>query len=44
MQWFHFRVSNCQEEMLNVRITNAGRASYPSAWKGYKVCASYDRR
>ena len=38
------RVSNCQGEGLNVRVTNAGKASYPDAWKGYNVCASYDRK
>lgn len=26
-----------------VRITNAGQCSYPSAWKGYSVCTSYDK-
>ena len=26
-----------------MRITNAGQASYPHAWSGYNVCASYDR-
>lgn len=43
-QWFYFRVSNCADETLNVRITNAGQASYPRAWKGYNVCASYDKK
>ena len=28
---------------LAVTIENAGAASFPSAWKGYQVCASYDR-
>ena len=42
-QWFYFRVSNTAHETLNVRITNAGRASYPEAWPGYNVCASYDK-
>lgn len=26
-------VSNCQGEALNVRITNAGKASYPTVWR-----------
>lgn len=43
-QWFYFRVSNTAHETLNVRITNAGRASYPEAWPGYNVCASYDKK
>lgn len=28
---------------LQVRILNAGQCSYPSAWKGYSVCTSYDK-
>ncbi|PRW39306.1 zinc carboxypeptidase [Chlorella sorokiniana] len=43
-QWFYFRVSNCADETLNVRILNAGQCSYPSAWKGYSVCTSYDKK
>ena len=42
-QWFYFRVSNCADETLNVRITNAGKASFPRAWAGYNVCVSYDK-
>lgn len=26
-----------------MRIVNAGQASFPGAWRGYNVCASYDR-
>ncbi|KAI3431588.1 hypothetical protein D9Q98_004638 [Chlorella vulgaris] len=44
MQWFYFRVSNALDETLNCRIINAGQASFPRAWRGYNVCASYDRR
>jgi hypothetical protein len=43
MQWFYFRVSNALDETLNCRIINAGQASFPRAWRGYNVCASYDR-
>lgn len=43
-QWFHFRVANAAVGApLAVTIENAGVASFPSAWKGYQVCASYDR-
>lgn len=42
-QWFYFRVSNCADETLNVRIVNAGNASFPRAWTGYNVCVSYDK-
>lgn len=27
---------------LTMQIINAGQSSYPSAWQGYKACASYD--
>jgi len=43
--WFYFRGSGFQqagEEDYNFRIVNAGECSYPTAWEGYNVCASYD--
>ncbi|GAB4814125.1 hypothetical protein N2152v2_001171 [Parachlorella kessleri] len=43
-QWFYFRVSNCKDEELQVNITNAGKASYTDGWKGYNVCASFDKQ
>jgi len=33
----------CARPSAQVRILNAGQCSYPSAWKGYSVCASYDK-
>lgn len=33
----------CRAACPQVRITNAGKASYPEAWTGYNVCASYDK-
>ena len=44
MQWFHFRVDGAQDEACTLRILNAGEASYPKAWEGYRVCTSIDRR
>lgn len=43
-QWFHFRVSGARGQRLRWRIANAGGASYPAGWSGYRACASYDRR
>ena len=37
MQWFHFRVDGAGDEEVTLRIVNAGDASYPSAWDGYRV-------
>ena len=44
MQWFHFRVDGGQDTVCTLRILNAGEASYPKAWEGYRVCTSIDRR
>lgn len=41
-QWFHFQVTTQPGQALVLHIVNAGEASYPSAWDGYKACASYD--
>ncbi len=42
-QWFYFRVAGAAGRSLRCRITNAGGASYPKGWGGYRACASYDR-
>eukprot|EP00668_Euglena_longa_P002984 GGOE01003482.1.p1 GENE.GGOE01003482.1~~GGOE01003482.1.p1 ORF type:complete len:225 (-),score=18.15 GGOE01003482.1:6-680(-) len=42
MQWFYFRASNVKDRKLIFQIINAGEASFPSAWKGFKVYHSYD--
>ncbi len=42
-QWFHFRVSGVAGESLVIRIENAGEASYPAGWDGYRACVSGDR-
>lgn len=43
-QWFYFRANNCKGQYCNFVIENAGKCSYPEAWKDYKVCATYDRK
>jgi len=43
MQWFHFRVDGARGVDCELRLVNAGDASYPHAWDGYQVCASTDR-
>ena len=44
MQWFYFRVDGAQGKDCLLRILNAGKASYPKAWDGYRVCTSVDRQ
>ena len=43
-QWFHYRVCAPPGQRLRMAIENAGGASYPKGWEGYRACASYDRR
>ncbi|MEM9074221.1 MAG: M14-type cytosolic carboxypeptidase, partial [Myxococcota bacterium] len=43
MQWFYFRVAGARGRELRWRLENAGEASYPKGWPGYRVCASYNR-
>lgn len=42
-QWFYFRVTAEGGMPLRLVIENAGEASYPKGWDGYRACASYDR-
>lgn len=42
-QWFHFRASGVRGADCRFAILNAGEASYPKGWDGYRTCASYDR-
>lgn len=44
MQWFYFRLDGACHQPCTLRILNAGDASFPSAWDGYRVCTSIDRR
>ncbi len=41
-QWFHFRVAGAKGTAVRMVIENAGGASYPDGWEGYRACASYD--
>jgi murein tripeptide amidase MpaA len=43
-QWFHFRVSGVRGVPLNLRLSNAGGASYVEGWTDYRACYSYDRQ
>lgn len=43
-QWFCFHVKATRGRKLSVRIDNAGEASYPKGYAGYKACASYDNK
>ena len=44
LQWFYFRVSQARGRRLRMRITNAGKTSYPRGWEGYFACSSTDRK
>lgn len=41
-QWFYFRVTAQTGRIHILNIRNAGGASYPRAWGGYRALASYD--
>ena len=44
-QWFHFKVDELKEgQRYGFSLTNASQSSYPNAWEGYNVVASYDLR
>lgn len=43
-QWFHFRVSGARGVPLALVVENAGAASYPKGWEGYRAVASTDRQ
>ena len=42
-QWFYFRVSGARGVPLTLGIENAGAASYPKGWEGYRAVFSEDR-
>ena len=41
-QWFHFRLRGAAGKDCVLRIENAGAASYPEGWQGYRAVASED--
>ncbi len=42
-QWFYFRMQGARGQACNLRIVNAGEATYVDGWNGYQAVASYDR-
>jgi murein tripeptide amidase MpaA len=43
-QWFHFRLQGARAQACSLAFENAGQATFPGGWDGYRVVASYDRR
>ena len=43
LQWFYFRLQGARGQLCHMRILNAGEATYPQGWVGYRAVASYDR-
>lgn len=43
-QWFFFRLRGAGGRDCVLRIENAGAASYPEGWRGYRAVASENRR
>jgi murein tripeptide amidase MpaA len=41
-QWFHFRLQGARDQACTLRFLNAGQATYPRGFEGYRVAASYD--
>jgi murein tripeptide amidase MpaA len=41
-QWFYFQAIDEVNTKRRFQIVNAGQASYPQAWPGYRVLASYN--
>ena len=44
MQWFYFRLQGARDSACTIQILNAGEATYPAGWEGYRAVASYDRQ
>ena len=42
-QWFHFRLQGARGQQAEMRILNAGKATYAKGWESYRAVASYDR-
>jgi murein tripeptide amidase MpaA len=43
-QWFAFRVRGIRGQAARITLSNAGEATYPDAFEGYRAAASYDRK
>ncbi|MBV7265945.1 M14 family metallopeptidase [Erythrobacter ani] len=42
-QWFHFRVTGCAGEEIELTIIGLNDSAYPGGWPGYDACVSEDR-
>lgn len=42
-QWFYFRLQGARDQACNMRLLNAGDATFADGWRDYQACASYDR-
>ncbi len=43
-QWFAFRARGLRGQAARFTLSNAGEATYPDAFEGYRAAASYDRK
>jgi len=43
-QWFAFRARGLRGKAARFTLSNAGQATYPDAFDGYRAVASYDRK
>lgn len=43
-QWFYFAVDSGSSMLQRIRLLNADKVSFSSAWDGYQVFASYDNQ
>ena len=43
-QWFYFQLNGIEGEDLHITLTGLKDSAYPTAWKNYKVCMSYDNQ
>ena len=43
LQWFYYRLTGARSRQCLMCIVNAGEATYPAGWEGYRAVASYDR-
>ncbi|MEL6112147.1 MAG: M14-type cytosolic carboxypeptidase [Pseudomonadota bacterium] len=42
-QWFYFRMTGARGEACEIKLENAGGASFTPGWNNYRAVASYDR-
>ncbi|MHA7871663.1 MAG: M14 family metallopeptidase [Hyphococcus sp.] len=44
LQWFYFQLEDGKGKDLELRLLNAGKASYQNGWHDYRAVASYDQK